>query len=199
MSVCVSMRVGSATLGASAGKRVASPRTLRLTEPDLALEMLCMLVTRGQVPFRWVAADAHFGEIPTFLDAVDALNKWYLIEVPCDTRVWLHTPTVEPLGRGVLGHPQTKPRVSRQAPKPRELRELAAHLPKTSWTRHVVKESSQGPLVYDFAFLRVTTIRAGLPGPRGWANFRRGRGNDPECKFYLSNAPTTSRMKISSG
>jgi SRSO17 transposase len=161
------------------------------TEPDLALEMLRTLVTRGQVPFRWVATDAHFGEIPTFLDAVDALDKWYLSEVPCDTRVWMHTPTVEPPGRGVLGRPRTKPRVSRRAPKPRELRELAADLPKTAWRHYLVKEGSQGPLVYDFAFLRVTTLRAGLPGPRVWAIFRRKRGKDPAFKFYLSNAPTT--------
>lgn len=161
------------------------------TEPELALEMLQILVTRGVVPFRWVAADAHFGEIPAFLDAVDALGKWYLSEVPCDTRVWERTPTVEPPGRGVLGRPRTKPRVSRSAPRPRELRELAARLPQAAWSRHLVKEGSKGPLVADFAFLRVTTIRAGLPGPRAWAIFRRRRGKEPELKFYLSNAPTT--------
>ena len=73
------------------------------TEPELALEMLRVLVTRGEVPFRWVACDAHFGEIPAFLDAVAALGKWYLTEVPSDTRVWEQTPAVEPPGRGVLG------------------------------------------------------------------------------------------------
>lgn len=168
------------------------PKTLAFqTEPDLALDMLRNLVRRGSVPFRWVAADAHFGGIPDFLDAVDSLGKRYLIEVPCDTRVWLHTPVVEPPGRGVLGRPRTKPHVSRRAPKPRELRELAAGLPKTAWTRYLVKEGSQGPLVYDFAFLRVTTVREGLPGPRTWVVFRRRRYPAPELKFYLSNAPTT--------
>ena len=161
------------------------------TEPELALDMLQGLVTRGVVPFRWVAADAHFGEIPAFLDGVAALGKWYLIEVPCDTRGWLHTPTVEPPGCGVLGRPRTQPRVSRSAPRPCELRELAAQLPKTAWTRHLIKEGSKGPILADFAFLRVTTIRAGLPGPRVWAIFRRSCGIEPELKFYLSNAPTT--------
>ncbi len=86
------------------------------TEPELAQEMPQVLVTRGEVPFRWVACDAHFGEIPAFLDAVAALGKWYLSEVPSDTRVWEQTPTVEPPGRGVMGRPRTKPRVSRDAP-----------------------------------------------------------------------------------
>lgn len=168
------------------------PDDLRFhAEPELALDMLQGLVTRGVVPFRWVTADAHFGEIPAFLDEVDALGKWYLIEVPCDTRAWLHTPTVEPPGCGVLGRPRTRPRVSRNAPRPREVRELANQLPKTAWTRHRIKEGSKGPLVADFAFLRVTTVRDGLPGPRVWAIFRRSCGSEPGLKFYLSNAPTT--------
>ena len=161
------------------------------TEPELALEMLQALVTRDQLPFRWVAFDAHFGEVPAFLDAVDALGKWYLSEVPSDTRVWERTPTVEPPGRGVLGRPRTKPRVSRSAPRPREMQELAAQLPRAAWSRHLIKEGSKGPLMADFAFLRVTAIRGGLPGPRVWAIFRRHRGRDPEFKFYLSNAPAT--------
>ena len=168
------------------------PAALRFqTEPDLAVDMLQTLVHRGQLPFRWVTADAHFGEIPAFLDAVNSLGKWYLSEVPCNTRVWIQTPKVEPPGRGMLGRPRTRPRVSRTAPPPQELRELATHLPKAAWSRHLIKEGSKGPLVADFAFLRVTAIREGLPGPRVWAIFRRQRRPEPDLKFYLSNAPTT--------
>jgi SRSO17 transposase len=173
-------------------ERCGIPNDLRFqTEPDLALDMLKGLIMRAEVPFRWVTADAHFGEVPTFLDGVDALGQWYLIEVPCDTRGWLRTPTVEPPGCGVFGRPRTQPRVARSAPRPCELRELAARLPQTAWTRHLIKEGSKGPIIADFAFLRVTSVRAGLPGPRVWAIFRRRCGTEPELKFYLSNAPTT--------
>lgn len=161
------------------------------TEPELALDILQTLVRRKVVPFRWVASDAHFGEIPAFLDAVAAMGKWYMSEVPCDTRVWEHTPTIEPPGRGVLGRPRTKPRVSRHAPRPLELQELAAQMPKTAWSRHLIKEGSKGSLMADFAFRRVTTLRDGLPGPRVWAIFRRRRGKEPDLKFYLSNAPAS--------
>jgi len=143
------------------------------TEPNLALDMLKQLVMRKMLPFRWVVADAHFGEVPAFLDDVAALGKWYLIEVPCNTRGWLRTPTIEPPGCGALGRPRTHPRVSRRAARPHELRELANALPKTAWTRHAIKEGSKGPIIADFAFLHVTTIRDGLPGPRVWAIFRR--------------------------
>jgi SRSO17 transposase len=162
------------------------------TEPELALEMLQELVRRGVLPFRWVMADAHFGQNPAFLDGVAALDKWYLAEIPADTRVWLRTPAVEAPGRGPLGRPRTRPRVALRAPRPGEVRQLAAHLPPQAWQRYFIKEGSKGPMVAEFAFLRVTSVRETLPGPRLWLVFRRRRRPQPELKFYFSNAPTST-------
>jgi len=36
----------------------------------------------GQLPFQWVAADAHYGMNPTLLDGVAGLGKCYCAEVP---------------------------------------------------------------------------------------------------------------------
>jgi SRSO17 transposase len=161
------------------------------TEPELALEMLHGLVTRGVLPFRWVAADEHFGQNPAFLDEVSALGKWYFVEVPCDTRAWLRTPAIEPPGPGLMGRPRTKARVVLQAPRALEVRQLAMRLPPRAWKRYFIKEGSQGPMVAEFAFLRVTQVRDQLPGPRVWLVLRRGLRPEPELKFYFSNAPTT--------
>jgi SRSO17 transposase len=166
------------------------------TEPELALVMLQGLVQRDVVPFRWVTADEHFGQIPAFLDGVAALGKWYLAEVPSDTRVWLRTPAVEPPGRGFWGRPCTRPRVVLQAPRPQEVRQLVAQLPRRSWKRYWIKEGSQGPMVAEFAFLRVTCIRERLPGPRLWLVLRRGLAVEPGIKFYFSNAPTTCAPRL---
>jgi len=165
------------------------------TEPEWALEMIRGVVNRAVVPFRWVTADEHFGQNPAFLDGIASLRKWYLVEVPCDTRAWRRTPRVEPPGRGLLGRPRTRPRVSRNAPRPHELRDMAADLPASAWTRYIIKEGGKGPLVAEFAFLRVTTLRDELPGPRVWAMFRRNLANPPELKFYLSNAPLTCERR----
>ncbi len=162
------------------------------TEPELALAMLKELVGRGVLPFRWVMADAHFGQIPAFLDGVAALDKWYLAEIPADTRVWLRTPVIEPPGPGPLGRPRTQPRVAVGAPRPLEVRQLVTRLPPQAWQRYFIKEGSKGPMVAEFAFLRVTSIRERLPGPRVWLVFRRRRRPQPELKFYFSNAPTTT-------
>lgn len=168
------------------------PATLTFrTEPQVGLAMIREVVARAQVPFQWVTCDEGYGKDPTFLDGIAALGKFYLAEVPSDTRVWVRTPPVEPPGPGLLGRPRLHARGAPNAPPPHELRELVKQIPRMAWHRRVLKEGSKGPLTVEFATRRVTAIRAGLPGPRQWAVFRRTLGAQSEVKFYLSNAPTT--------
>lgn len=161
------------------------------TEPTLALEMLQALVRAGSVPFHWVTCDEHFGANPAFLDGIADLHKYYVAEVPITTQVWRTTPAVQRPGRGARGRPRTRPRVWPNAAKPQALCDIAAQLPQPAWHTFVIKEGSKGPLVADFAFLRVTSVRTGLPGPRVWAIFRRSLGPQAELKIFLSNAPVT--------
>jgi len=159
------------------------------TEAELALEMLQELNERGVVPFQWVAYDESYGKNPAFLAATAALHKWYLAEVPSDTRVWLRTPRIEEPGQGVMGRPRLHRRVRRTAPTPEEVRALLLRLPRTAWHRHWIHEGSKGPLLAEFAVLRVTPIQDRLPGLRQWLICRRSLGPQAEVKFYLSNAP----------
>jgi len=161
------------------------------TEPELGLEMVTHLVEQAVVPFRWVTCDERYAEIPAFLDGIAALGKWYFAEVAVNTRVWLQTPPVEPPGQGLLGAPRKHPRVKRTAPPPYEMRELVRQIPRAHWRRHIIKEGSKGPLVAEFACLRVTPVRDELPGERCWVIFQRTLGPQPEVKFFLSNAPHT--------
>jgi SRSO17 transposase len=165
------------------------------TEPELALEMLKSLVERAVVPFRWVTCDEKYGENPAFLDGIAALGKWYFAEVAVNTRVWRQTPAVEPPGQGLLGAPRRHSRVKPTAPRPNELRDLVWQIPRTQWRRGLIKEGSKGPLVAEFACLRVTPVRDKLPGERCWAVFRRTLGPEPEVKFFLSNAPSTCSLE----
>lgn len=160
------------------------------TEPEIAQAMLADLLAAGHLPFRWVTADEHFGENPAFLDGIAATGKWYQVEVPVTTRVWLRTPPVQLPGPGLLGRPRLHPRVVPSAPRPIELKALAAQLPRSAWQRYTIKEGSRGPLESDFAFVRVTAVRNSLPGARQWATFRRSLTDPTEIKYYLSNAPT---------
>jgi SRSO17 transposase len=164
------------------------------TEPELGLEMITQLVQRAVVPFQWVTCDEKYGENPAFLDGIAALGKWYFAEVAVNTRAWLRTPPVEPPGPGLFGAPRRHSRVKPTAPRPDEMRELVWQIPAAQWHRRLTKEGSQGPLVAEFACLRVTPVRDKLPGERCWAIFRRTVGPRPKVKFYLSNAPRTCSL-----
>jgi SRSO17 transposase len=159
------------------------------TKPELTLEMLETAVEEGHLCFRWVTCDEGFGANPAFLDSVDQLERWYLAEVPHDTRVWLQLPqTGIPSGSG-QGRPPSRERLKPGQPAPQRVDEIAASLPEDAWQPYRIKEGSKGPLVAEFAFLRVVTVRDKLPGPEVWLVLRRSLDDGPELKTYLSNAP----------
>jgi SRSO17 transposase len=159
------------------------------TKPELALALLQDAVRRGSLPFRWVAADALYGDAPHFRDGVAALGKWYFTEVACSTQVWRRRPAVVlPPWSGHGRHP-TRLRLRTPTHRPVRVSELVRRIPKTAWVRCTIKEGSKGPIVCDFAFLRVTEARNGLPGTEVWLIIRRNVEDPSEIKFYLSNAP----------
>ncbi len=164
------------------------------TKPALALTLLQDAVRRGSLPFRWVAVDALYGDTPAFLDGVAVLGKWYFAEVACATQVWLQPPVVELPAWSGRGRKPTRLRLRAGELRPQRVDAVMASLPGHGWTRHVIKEGSKGPLICDFACLRVTVVRDGLPGALVWLVIRRNVEDPTEVKFYLSNAPATTPM-----
>jgi len=141
------------------------------------------------LPFQWVAADALYGDAPAFRDGVAALNKWYFTEIRSTTQVWLKRPEVyvpEWQGRG---RRPTRLRLRHPNQQVTPVQAVAVQMPQHAWTRATIKEGSKGPIVCDFAFLRVTESRDSLPGPEIWLIIRRNLDNPEEIKFYFSNAP----------
>lgn len=159
------------------------------TKPEIAVELLREAIQRGGLPFKWVAADELYGDSPDFRDSVAEMDKWYFTEVRCSTLVWRRRPAVYlPKWAGRGRHP-TRLRLRTPNQRPSRVDELVKRIPKKAWTRAGVKEGSKGPIVCDFAFLRVTEARGGLPGPEVWLVIRRNVGAPSELKFFLSNAP----------
>jgi SRSO17 transposase len=151
------------------------------TKPALALEMWQALVREGRLRWRWVTCDGACGRDGAFLDGTAALGRWYFAEVPHDTQAWAAW-----TGRGRQPH---KARLVPGAPAPQRVDQLATGVPPAEWQTFLSKEGSKGPLVAEFAFQRGVAVRSGLPGPDVWMVFRRTRGESPELKVYLSNAP----------
>ena len=164
------------------------------TEPELALEMLRGVAARGVLPFQWVTADEHYGMNPEFLDEVAVLGKYYFVEVPVSTKVWVGEVAVIPPGQGKMGRPRTGALVAKGTPPPQEVRQLAAALSARAWRRETIKEGSRGPIEADFAIVRATSKRGRRPGHEVWVVFRRGLEEGAEIKCYLSNAPATCAL-----
>ena len=164
------------------------------TKPEIGLELVEAALKRNEhleepLRFQWVAADALYGDSPTFRDGVAALHKWYFTQIKSTSLVWLNRPEVYlPPWKG-RGRKPTRLRLCQPSSKPRSVAEIAAQIPARAWSQATIKEGSQGPLVCEFAFLRVAECRAGLPGPELWLVIRRNLDNPAEIKFYFSNAP----------
>jgi SRSO17 transposase len=164
------------------------------TKPQLALALLQHAVRRDSLPFRWVAVDALYGDTPAFLDGVAALGKWYCAEVACATRVWLERPQVDLPAWSGRGRKPMRLRLALGQPGAQRVDRVMDRLPPLAWTRHVLKEGSKGPIICDFAAVRVTAVRDGLPGATVWLVIRRNVEDPTEVKFYLSNAPVTTPL-----
>lgn len=161
------------------------------TKPEIGLELLNQALERGALPCQWVAADELYGDSPDFRDGIAALNKWYFVEVRCTTQVWLERPEVGlPPWKG-RGRRPTRIRLLHPEQKAWPVNDLARQLPQAAWVRAKIKEGAKGPLVCDFACLRVIEVRQGLPGQELWLVLRRNLADPTEIKYYFSNAPAT--------
>lgn len=159
------------------------------TKPEIGLDLLKRAVERGSLPFQWVAADALYGDSPAFRDGVAALNKWYFTEIKCSTQIWETRPEVYlPKWKG-RGRRPVRLRLKNAKDHPVRVDDLITALPKAAWTKATIKEGSKGPIVCDFAFLRLIESRANLPRSEVWLIIRRNLDDPSVIKFYFSNAP----------
>ena len=174
------------------------------TKHELAAQLVEGIVASGRLKARWVVCDEGYGDSPAFLQRLDATGLWYLAEVPRDTKVW---PLLETDGQTERARPSSwvPPQTpSRKGPAPQRerlhpasptkvpLEDLAKQWPSSAWQRFRLLEGHKGPLVADFLMLRAVLPLDRLPGPEVWVVIRRkvsGSAEEPEWKFYLSNAP----------
>jgi SRSO17 transposase len=154
------------------------------TKPQIAAELVRNIAVLGQVALDWVVADDEYGRAGHFLDELEVLGQRYVLEVPVTTAVWTADPAgciPEYSGRG---RKPTNP--ARDAV--RTVGVLATELPTSAWQALQVREGALGPLVFEFAAVRVWGMRHRKPGPPCWLLIRRSLGAEPEVRYYVSNA-----------
>jgi len=159
------------------------------TKPEIGLELLENALKRDNLPFSWLAADALYGDSPAFRDGVAATGKYYFTPIKETTLIWCAPPKVHvPPWSGHGRHP-TRLRLSDTRKHPIPVNQLVKKIQKQDWVQAVIKEGSKGPIVCDFAFLRVTESRGGLPASELWLIIRRNLNDPSELKYFFSNAP----------
>lgn len=174
------------------------PETRFQTRTELAWALIAGLRGRGDLPFRWVTGDEHFGNTPVLLDRIADAGLAYFMEVPQNVRVWATRPaTAVPPATGKKGGPFTRVRLVPDAPTAVRVDALATALPPGAWQVAQIQEGSKGPLVAEVAFVRAVAVRDGLPGPDVWVVLRRALDATRELKTYLCNgAADTSRETL---
>lgn len=167
------------------------------TKPQLGWEMIEKLDQKQTLRFLWVVGDELFGRSTWLLDQIDGAGRYYMMEVPIDTRVWVERPETcmpEWSGRGRM---PSKECLAPGAPTFQRADEVAKGLDEGAWERHVVQEGCKGPVVAEFASLRVVASRDRLPGPDVWLILRRrvdGGGEEAPLRVFLSNAPVETPL-----
>jgi len=165
------------------------------SQAALGLALLRRARAVGALSGRWVTADAGFGVLPTFRDALDAEGWRYVVEVASTTRVF----TAPPRRATIRLHRGQPARPVEITPAAVPVATVAASLPATAWHPLMVGEGALGPRTYAFAAQRVWECRDRAPGRETWLLLRRdldppvgesaaGEG-DHRVKYAFSNAP----------
>ncbi len=144
------------------------------TKPQIAAALL----GRSTVRFDWMIVDEEFGRDGDFLDALELAGQQYLVEIPCNTTVWTERPVHTTPDAYVW-----------------QVRLLVDTLPEKAWQTIQLREGAKGPLVFQFARLRIWSVRHRHAGPPLWLVFRRSLERSPEVKCYLSNAAPDVPLK----
>jgi SRSO17 transposase len=165
--------------------KVHIPKGIRFrTEPQLGVDLLRRTREAGVVAFDWVIADERYGQNGTFLDGLEQLEQRYVVEVPVSTTVW----TEDPAGCVPPYRGQGRPPTRAQRDAVRSVQAIAADLPPEAWQALQLRDGATGPLVFQFAAVRVWAVRHRRPGPPIWLVVRRSLEPEAEIKYYVSNA-----------
>jgi len=166
------------------------------TKPRLAVDMLKEIAEQETLPFRYILADSVYGHSPEFINAADSLiNVTYMVQVPENTLCWLKQPATVKKTYTYKGKKRTKKVLSDESGKPVSFKNIAVNLNNFFWYRRQVSEGTKGPIEYEFTKRRVVLAKDGLPDKTVWLLIRRTVEKHPQYSFFISNAPSSVRLK----
>ena len=167
------------------------------TKPRLAVEMLEEIVKEDIIPFRYVAADALYGNSPDFVEAMEKIpGVVYLVAMPCDTRCWVHGPVAMEKTYRYGGKERKKRILAEGEDRSIAFEKLAAATNDYFWYRRTVFEGTKGPITYEFMRKRVVMAKHDMPDRTVWLIVRRPIEGDPSSyTYFISNAGRSTPLK----
>ena len=154
------------------------------TKPELAGDLVEAVRANGLLPYDWIVADELYGSNGDLKARLEDRGERYLMEVPVSTTVWTKDPATEIPPSVSQGQPPSRPRRDSVC----SVRDVAASLPESAWQTLQLREGAQGPVMFEFAAVRVWQVHHRKPGPPSWLVIRRSLEAKPETKYYISNA-----------
>ena len=144
------------------------------SKPAIALDLLDQARQWG-VPYRYVVADADYGDNPNFLAGLEARRQRYVVAVRRDFEVCLQRRGTPPVQRAD---------------------QVLAALPRRQWRTIRWRQGSKGWLRKKFVALRCWRLTAQGQAHMGWLlGERAARGQPEERKFYWSNLPASATLE----
>ena len=175
-------------------KKTQVPKEVKFqTKPEIAAEMIRRTRAVGQVKFSWIVGDSLYGDSGNLLDALECMHQRYVLDVKCNTLVCTEAPT----GRKSIykGPKRRKREGGWRQDGVFSAREIVADLPASAWQPVKLREGAKGPLVHEYARLRVWAVRHKKPGPPIWLMFRRSIEDPNEVTYQVSNADEQTSLK----
>jgi SRSO17 transposase len=165
-------------------KKVRVPKHIKMqTKPQISSALVKRIVDNGLVKPRWVTADEGYGKDKNWCDEIDRLGLYYVAEVPKNKSVWL---SLEWMGDDPTSRRAT---AKMQDEYLRSVGELAEQNEARHWHTIVLREGSNEPQAFEFAFFQVWDTRYDRQaGPPVWIIVRRNLDGS-DYKYYVSNAP----------
>jgi SRSO17 transposase len=174
-------------------KKTRVPKKVKFqTKPEIAAEMIRRTLAADKVHFDWITADELYGSSGDFLDALEEMQQRYVVEVKKNTIVFTVDPATLP---GAFPGPKARRKIgSYRYPQAQSVEKVAASLAPEAWQPFELREGAKGPLVHEFAAVRVWAMRHYKPGPPIWLVLRRTTEHT-DLKYYVSNASAETRWQ----
>jgi SRSO17 transposase len=136
------------------------------TKGHLAQRMLARAFAAG-VPAAWVTGDEVYGNSGPLRGWLEAQERAYVLAVSCDHLVWADG-------------------------QQKRVDALVAALPADDWQQLSAGEGSQGPRLYDWAWVPLPATPT--PGRAQWVLARRGLSKPTELAYYRADGPAATAL-----